>query len=48
LQRLGDTYESAGDPAARDAWQEALTIFDDLRRPDADDVRARLRGLANG
>ncbi len=40
---LGDAYQAAGDQdAARSAWQQALAIIDDLHRPDAGQVRARL------
>jgi DNA-binding SARP family transcriptional activator len=43
LTELGDTYEATGDShAARQAWRDALHIFEDLRHPDADFVRARL------
>ena len=47
LTHLGDTHHAAGDPAAaRDAWRQALAILDDLHHPQADNVRARLRGHA--
>jgi tetratricopeptide (TPR) repeat protein/transcriptional regulator with XRE-family HTH domain len=43
LHTLGDVHQDAGDPvAARTAWQEALAIFDQLRHPQATEVRARL------
>jgi predicted negative regulator of RcsB-dependent stress response len=43
LTHLGDTQHTTGNPqAARDAWQQALTILDDL---DAAQVRAKLAGL---
>jgi class 3 adenylate cyclase/tetratricopeptide (TPR) repeat protein len=43
LTDLGDNYEAVGDlQNARQAWRDALQIFDDLRHPDADDLRARL------
>jgi hypothetical protein len=46
LAHLGDTQQSAGDSgAARDSWQRALAIFDQLGLPDADQIRARLRRL---
>jgi DNA-binding SARP family transcriptional activator/Tfp pilus assembly protein PilF len=46
LQYLGDVHEADGDqPAARAAWQQALTILDDLDDPDADQVRAKLHHL---
>ncbi len=48
LLRLGETHQAAGDtPAARDAWQSALAILTELRHPDADAVRAKLRELAD-
>jgi tetratricopeptide (TPR) repeat protein len=44
LTQLGVAHHAAGNPgAARDAWQQALTILDDLNHPDAAQVRARLR-----
>jgi hypothetical protein len=46
LTNLGDTHHAAGNPdAARDAWQHALTILDDLDHPDADQVRTKLAAL---
>ncbi|MGW0872167.1 AfsR/SARP family transcriptional regulator [Streptomyces sp. NPDC002740] len=46
LARLADTYLSAGRPDdAKDAWTEALEIFDLLDHADADSVRAALRRL---
>ena len=43
LTDLGDTYHSAGELAqAREAWQQALAIFEDLQHPEADRVRAKL------
>lgn len=46
LTRLGDTRLAMGEPAAaRDLWQQALVILDDLAHRDAAGVRARLRGL---
>jgi DNA-binding SARP family transcriptional activator/tetratricopeptide (TPR) repeat protein len=45
LQHLAGTCRSHGDPAgARYAWQQALAILEDLEHPDADLVRAELRG----
>lgn len=39
LTRLGDTHVATSDPqAARDAWQQAQAIFDDLRHPKAKQV----------
>jgi tetratricopeptide (TPR) repeat protein len=46
LNRLGDTHHAAAEPhPARQAWQHALDILDELRHPDADDVRAKLHSL---
>jgi predicted negative regulator of RcsB-dependent stress response len=43
LTHLGDTWRSSGDhQAARDAWQQALDILDDLGHQDAAEVRASL------
>ncbi len=43
LAHLGDTLYAAGDKAqARQAWQHALDILDDLRHPNADEVRDKL------
>jgi DNA-binding SARP family transcriptional activator/tetratricopeptide (TPR) repeat protein len=45
LVHLGDAYYAAGQlPQARQAWQEALAILEDLDHSDADQVRARLDG----
>ena len=46
LTHLGDTWHAAGElPRARDAWQKAFTILDDLRLPDADEVRVKLASI---
>ncbi len=43
LTNLGNTRHAAGDLAeARQAWQQALAILDDIRHPDADQIRAKL------
>jgi tetratricopeptide (TPR) repeat protein len=43
LIHLGDSHDASGQPpAARQAWQQALDILDDLDHPRADEVRARL------
>jgi predicted negative regulator of RcsB-dependent stress response len=43
LGHLGDAHQAAGDPGkARAAWEEAVTILDDLSHPDADQIRAKL------
>ena len=47
LGHLGDSHSAAGNPAqARAAWEEALAILDDLHHPDADQIRAKLKGLS--
>jgi len=47
LVNLGDTHLAAGDSgAARDAWRRALAILDELDDPGADEVRAKVHGLA--
>ena len=44
LSHLGDTHHAHGERrAARQAWQQALAILDDLRHPEAEQVRAKLR-----
>jgi DNA-binding SARP family transcriptional activator/Tfp pilus assembly protein PilF len=46
LAFLGETYRASGHPAgAREAWQQALDILAELRHPEADDIRAKLRDL---
>jgi tetratricopeptide (TPR) repeat protein len=46
LARLGDVYHAVSDlTAARDTWQQALAIFDELGHSDADTVRAKLTTL---
>jgi tetratricopeptide (TPR) repeat protein len=46
LTHLGDThYTTANTDGARDAWQQALTILDQLNHPDADTVRAKIHHL---
>jgi DNA-binding SARP family transcriptional activator/tetratricopeptide (TPR) repeat protein len=43
LDHLAATRAAAGDPqAAADAWRQALSIFSDLRHPDADEIRRKL------
>jgi DNA-binding SARP family transcriptional activator len=43
LTRFGDTRHAGGELAqAQEAWQQALAILDDLRHPDAGQVRAKL------
>jgi tetratricopeptide (TPR) repeat protein len=47
LTHLGEARLAAGDAAAaREAWQQAVVILDELEHPDADALRARLAGLA--
>lgn len=41
---IGDTHDATSNShAARDAWQHALTILDDLNHPDAENLRTRLK-----
>jgi tetratricopeptide (TPR) repeat protein len=48
LTRLGDTHHAAGELAqAREAWQQALAILEDLQHPGADQVRAKLASTTN-
>jgi len=43
LIRMGDTYDSAAEPrAAREAWQRALAILEDLGHPSAERIRVKL------
>ena len=43
LTDLGGTHHTAGNlAAARGAWQQALTILEELDHPDAEAVRAKL------
>jgi DNA-binding SARP family transcriptional activator/tetratricopeptide (TPR) repeat protein len=43
LTHLGDTRHASGEPApARQAWQQALAILEDIKHPDADQVRDKL------
>lgn len=43
LTNLGDTRHAAGELAqARQAWQQALAILNDLHHPKASQVRAKL------
>jgi DNA-binding SARP family transcriptional activator/tetratricopeptide (TPR) repeat protein len=47
LRDIGDAYSVAGDmPTARTYHLRALAIMEELHDPDADQVRARLRGYA--
>jgi len=44
LVRIGDTHDACADrAAARSAWHEALTIFEELHHSDAERVRAKLK-----
>jgi hypothetical protein len=55
LDLIGDAHHAAGDhDAARDAWQQSLTILDQLgtsrlgvgpSHPDADEINAKLHRL---
>jgi tetratricopeptide (TPR) repeat protein/DNA-binding XRE family transcriptional regulator len=43
LTHVGDARHSVGElPQARQAWQQALVIYDDIRHPGADKARAKL------
>jgi DNA-binding SARP family transcriptional activator/tetratricopeptide (TPR) repeat protein len=45
LACLGDTQQAAGDhDAARGSWQQALSVFQELRHPDAREVEGKLTG----
>jgi len=47
LVHLGDTSLAADDPeSAAAAWQDAVTIFEDLGLPEATDLRVKLGNLA--
>jgi DNA-binding SARP family transcriptional activator/Tfp pilus assembly protein PilF len=47
LDHIGDNHLAAGHrQKAGEAWRQALRILDDLRRPDAEHIREKLRGLA--
>src|SRR6185312_15072926 len=49
LAHLGDARFAVGSPMmARQAWQQALAVLEDLRHPDAEPVRAKLRQLDAG
>src|SRR6266567_1979047 len=49
LAHLGDARFAAGYlKAAREAWQQALYILDDLRHSDAEPVRTKLQQLDAG
>ena len=49
LDHIGDACLAAGNPReAQSAWEEALAILDDLRHPDAGELRAKLAGLRAG
>jgi DNA-binding SARP family transcriptional activator/Tfp pilus assembly protein PilF len=46
LTSLADASYMTGDTAAaREAWQRALATFDQLRHPDAEGIRTKLRAL---
>ena len=49
LGHLGDARHAAGDAdGARAAWEEALTILDDLQQPEAGEIRGKLMELDAG
>jgi tetratricopeptide (TPR) repeat protein len=46
LTNLGDVRRAAGEPLhAREAWQQALAILDDLQHPDGAKVRAKIASI---
>jgi predicted negative regulator of RcsB-dependent stress response len=46
LTRLGDAHQALGDrAAAREAWQQALAVLDELHDPGAAQVESRLDEL---
>jgi hypothetical protein len=46
LTRLGYTHHAAGDhDDARNTWEQAQTILEDLQHPDAENVRRKLKSL---
>jgi hypothetical protein len=48
LRGLGAALRQTGDLAgARECWQQALAILDDLGHPEADEVRSQLSELAD-
>jgi len=48
LTHLGDARHAAGDlPRARQAWQQALVIYDEIYHPDAGKVREKLASAAD-
>jgi hypothetical protein len=45
---MADVHHDRPDrPAAEAAWLEALAILDELRRPEADELRAKLADAAH-
>ena len=47
LTSLGDCHQAAGKTtAAREAWERALAILDEMRHPDAVGIRGKLGQLA--
>jgi tetratricopeptide (TPR) repeat protein len=43
LTHLGDARHAAGElPQARQAWQQALATYNDIRHPGSEQVRAKL------
>jgi len=46
LTNVGDVRHAVGEPLhAREVWQQALAILDDLHHPDAAKIRAKLAGV---
>ena len=47
LAHVGDMRHAADEvPQAREAWQQALAIFDEIQHPNAGNVRAKLASMA--
>jgi hypothetical protein len=42
---LGLFHARLGDDAARDAWEQAQAIFEELQHPNAEKVRLKLKAL---
>jgi DNA-binding SARP family transcriptional activator/tetratricopeptide (TPR) repeat protein len=48
LTHAGDAHHAAGELSrAREAWQQALDIYDDIQHPGAEKLRAKLAGTAS-
>src|SRR5262249_52953748 len=48
LVRLGDLYLNSGKPEeAREVWQQARAILEELNHPDVDGISEKLAGLGS-